>query len=245
MIKGLTLLFAFIPVNFIKIFLLKMLGHKLSYKSFIGVSFLYVNSLTLEEGAKIKSFNFIKVDKLNLKEGSFIGRFNYLKGPFDVILGVSSGMSKQNKIRRSSYPIVYCKAELHLGKNSFIVSNHFLDLTESIKIGENSILAGVKSQLWTHGYYHADTGKDRIRIDGEINIGNNVYIGSGCIFNPGVKISSAIHIGAGSVISKNLEKPGMYVNQGLRFIENDLEKVKIKLKEVKGVELVEPVYTKE
>ena len=101
MIKVLTLLFGFIPINFIKVFLLKMLGHKLSYKSYIGVSFLYVNQLTLEENAKIKSFSFIKIEKLNLKANSFIGRFNYLKGFFDVFLDSSSGISTKNKIRSS------------------------------------------------------------------------------------------------------------------------------------------------
>lgn len=65
------------------------------------------------------------------------------------------------------------------------------------------------------------------------------------VFNPSVKVGNAIHIGGGSVISKNLDKSGMYVNQGLRYIENDMEKVKSKLKEVKGFNLVEKVYIKE
>jgi acetyltransferase-like isoleucine patch superfamily enzyme len=244
MVKILTLLIGFLPINFIKVFFLKMLGHKLSYKSYIGVSFLYVNQLTLKENTKIKSFNFIKVEKLNLKENSFIGRFNYLKGFFDVFLENSSGISTRNKIRRSYFPVVCEKAQLNLGENSFIVANHFLDLTSSISIGKNSIIAGIRSQLWTHGYYHANTGKDRIRIDGQIHIGDNVYVGSGCIFNPGVTVANAIHIGGGSVVSKDLEKPGMYVGQGLRYIDNDIERVKSKLNKVKAPNLVEPVYVK-
>ena len=99
--------------------------------------------------------------------------------------------------------------------------------------------------MWTHGYYHANTGTDRIRIDGQIHIGDNVYIGSGCIFNPSVTVANAIHIGSGSVISKDLEKPGMYVGQGLRYIDNNLEKVKSKLKKVEDANLIEPVYVKE
>ena len=37
----------------------------------------------------------------------------------------------------------------------------------------------------------------------------------------------------------------MYVGQGLRYIDNDLEKVKSKLKEVEDADLIEPVYVKE
>ena len=63
-------------------------------------------------------------------------------------------------------------------------------------------------------------------------------------FNPGVKISNAIHLGSGCVLSKNLEKKGMYVSQSLRHIDNSLEKVKEKLKKVNDFKLIEPVYNK-
>ena len=241
----LTAIFGLIPINFFKIFLLKSIGHKISYKSKIGFSFLMVNKIELESHAKIKHFNFIKIETLVLKEGSFIGNFNIFKGPINVVLEKKSGVSKQNKIRRAYSPITRGLATLTLGYNTIIVSNHFLDLTRSIYLGDNSIIAGIGTKMWTHGYYHANIGADRIRIDGEIKIGNNVYIGSSCIFNPGVNITDAIHVGAGSVISKNLEKPGMYVGQGLRYIENDIEKIKNKLLKVDDFDLVEQVYTKE
>ncbi|WP_417200980.1 acyltransferase [Bizionia sp.] len=242
--KLLTLLFGLIPINIIKIFLLRTLGHAISYNSYIGFGILATKNIELKKHSKIKHFNFIKVESLILEESGFIGSFNILNGPLTIFLEKHAGISKQNKIRRSKAPISYGKAELHLGENAIIVSNHFLDLTKSVSLGNNSILAGIGSQLWTHGYYHADFGKERIRIDGEIHIGNNVYIGSGCIFNPGVNVANAIHIGAGSVISKNLELSGMYVGQGLRYIENDLGIIQSKLKKVEGFNLVEQVYTK-
>lgn len=243
--KALTLIFCFIPINFVKVFLLNIIGHKISYSARIGLSYIFVEKLILGDNSNIKHFNYLKVSKVHLEKGSFIKNLNYIKGHFSLKLEENAGISNQNKIRRAYPPVVTDSAELHVGKNSIIVSNHFLDITRSIFIGENSILAGIRSQLWTHGYYHADEGKDRVRIDGEIKIGDNVYIGSSCIFNPGVKVSNAIHIGSGSVISKDLEKPGMYVNQGLRFIDNNLENIKTKLKRVDDKRLVEEVYTKE
>lgn len=243
--KILTFIFGCIPINRLKIFLLRSLGHSISYKAYIGFSVLLVKKIELEKHSKIKHFNFLKLNSIILKEESFIGSFNIIKGPIDVLLNIRAGISKQNKMVRANSPITYGGSQLELGVNSIIVSSHFLDLTKSINIGENSIIAGINSQLWTHGYYHASTGQERIRIDGGINIGNNVYVGSGCIFNPGVKVANAIHIGAGSVISKNLDLSGMYVSQSLRHIENNIEMVKSKLNKVSNIDLIEPVYKKE
>ncbi len=245
MVVLLTIIFGFIPINFVKIFLLNTIGHKISYKSKIGFSFLAIKRIELDKHSKIKHFNFIKINSLKLNEASFIGSLNTIKGPFNVVLDNKAGIAKQNKIRRAYSPITYANAKLHLGQNSFIVSNHFLDLTKSIYIGNNSIIAGIGSQFWTHGYYHSDTGEERIRIDGGIKIENNVYVGSSCIFNPGVKVANSIHIGGGSVISKNLDKPGMYVGQGLRYIDNNLEKIKARLDKIEDPNLVEQVYTKQ
>lgn len=43
-------------------------------------------------------------------------------------------------------------------------------------------------------------------MDGEIKIGDNCYIGSRCIFMPGVKVCNDIIVGAGSCVSKSLTK---------------------------------------
>ena len=239
-----TALIGALPIFKLKIFFLRALGHKIHHTAKIGFSLLFVDSITLKEKAIIGHFNFFKIKKLTMASSSFIKRSNIFKGPIDVYLDSNSGISKQNKFRRANYPISVGEASLHLGKNSFIVSNHFIDLTKSVSFGDNSILAGINTQLWTHGYYHANEGPDRIGIDGEIKIGNNVYVGSKCLFNPGVKVSDAIHIGAGSVISKDLTEKGMYVSQGLRFIKNDIDTIKGKLHKVEDKNLVEQVYNK-
>jgi hypothetical protein len=46
------------------------------------------------------------------------------------------------------------------------------------------------------------------------------------------------------VISKSLVKPGMYVTQGLRFIDNNIESIKNKLESVKEDNLMDNVYLK-
>jgi len=211
----------------------------------IGFSFIKAKQITLGDNVKIGHLNLILNKSITLNNDAYIGYLNVLKGPFNLELDKKAAIGNKNYITRSNLGITYGESDLILGELTKITTGHHIDLTQSISFGKFSILAGVRSQMWTHGYYHANTGKDRIRIDGEIQIGDNVYIGSGCIFNPGVKVGNAIHVGSGSVVSKDLEKPGMYVSQGLRHIENSLDKVKSKLKKVKDHGLVELIYKKE
>ncbi|APY08484.1 hypothetical protein BWZ20_09310 [Winogradskyella sp. J14-2] len=242
--KIVTLVVGLIPVGLLRKVLLNILGHKISYNSKFGINILWVKHISLEEDSSIGHFNFIANKLVRLEKKAFIKNFNYFRGPFDVYIGNESGISNNNKFRRAKYPISVGDSSLQLGKNSFIVSGHFVDLTRAVSFGDNSILAGIRSQIWTHGYYHANDGSDRVRIDGDVVIGNNVYIGSSCIFNPGIKVLDAIHIGAGSVISKNLEESGMYVGQGLRFVSKNIDDIKSKLHKVEDENLVEDVYYK-
>tara|TARA_B100000767_G_scaffold120944_1_gene115310 strand:+ start:131500 stop:132234 length:735 start_codon:yes stop_codon:yes gene_type:complete len=231
--------------SFLGVLLLRASGHKVGKNVKIGFSFLKSKQIIFGDNVRIGHFNLILNQSINLHNRSNIGYLNILKGPFNLILKPDAAIGNKNYFTRGYKGITYGESTLSLGELTKITTEHHLDLTRSISFGKFSILAGVKSQIWTHGYYHADLGKDRIRIDGSIEIGDNVYIGSGCIFNPDVTVANAIHIGGGSVISKSLEKPGMYVGQGLRYIENDLEKVKSKLKKVEAPNLVETVYVKE
>lgn len=240
----LTALIGILPIFKIKIIFLRALGHQIHHTAKIGFSLLFIDKIVLKEKAVIGNFNFFKVKKLAICKSGFVGKVNIFKGPISVFIGENSGISKQNKFRRANYPVSVGEASLHLGENSFIVSNHFIDLTKSVSFGDNSILAGVGTQIWTHGYYHGNKGPERIRIDGDVIIGNNVYIGSRCLFNPGVKVSDAIHIGSGSVVSKHLEQPGMYVSQGLRHIKNNIDTIKEKLYKMDDDNLVEQVYAK-
>lgn len=240
-----TAIICLFPINAIKVLLLNLIGHDISGSVKVGFSLVFCPKMELAKGTRIGHFNLIKINKLELSEKSYIKHFNYFKGPFSLILKEKSGITYQNRIRRSYSPVSYGDAMLYLGQNSFIVSNHLLDVTKSITIGDNSILAGLGSQIWTHGYYHANEGPDRVRIDGEVKIGDNVYIGSRCVFNPGVKVAKAIHIGAGSVISKDLLEPGMYVGQALRYLDNNIENIKERLTKVDSKDLIETVYLKD
>ena len=119
-----------------------------------------------------------------------------------------------------------------------------MDCTKSISICKNSTIGGLGTQFWTHGFMHAPTGRKRIRVEGEIIIGNNVYVGSRCVFNPGVKVGDSISIGSNAAIAKSLHEPGMYVSQALRHIKRNIEDVEAKLERKEQYTLETAVYEK-
>lgn len=113
------------------------------------------------------------------------------------------------------------KFSIHWISSHYICYFWEIEFIFNIKIGDNTLFAGVGTQVWTHSFYLEDSGKGRHRIDGSVSIGNNVNISSRCIICCGVKIADSIIIGANSCISKDLKSKGLYVNQELRFIEFD------------------------
>lgn len=224
--------------------ILRMLGFTIGKKVKIGFVILISDNIRIDDFTKIGHFNIIQVDKLILNEKAYINTFNFIRGPFNLILKKRAAIGKNNVIRRSPKGVTYGMSELILGELTKITAFHFIDVTRSIRFGDFSVLAGIRSQLWTHGYVHAPEGPDRFRVDGEIIIGNNVYLGSGVLINPGITIADTINVGGNSTIAKSLTEPGMYVSQPLRYLPKSYEDIKQKLRKIEEEGLVESVYEK-
>lgn len=245
MIKILTCLVTLFFPKFCKPFLLNLMGHSVHSKSKIGFSILLVPKLSIEKDAWIGNFNLIVSKHLFLANAAFIKKFNKIVAPsLEILIQSNGSIGSRNKISRSDAPVTYGEATLKIGVWGQIVHGCLLDCTRSISIGSYTTVGGSDTQFWTHGYYHGNEGIERIRVDGEISIGDNVYVGTRCTFMPGVKVANAINIGANCCISKSLDKAGMYVSQPLRFIENDIDKVREKLHKVEGYDICEEVYVK-
>lgn len=221
-----------------------MIGHKISFKAKIGWCIVWSDSIEMKDYARVGSFNLIYGPEICMNLGSKIGRFNIFNGPYKIVLGEKAKIGKNNKISRGQKGISYGQSNLKLGELAIVTANHYIDMTRSVTFGDYSILAGIRSQIWTHGYVHEPMGSGRFRVDGEVLIGKNVYLGSSVIINPGVSINNAINVGSGSVVSKSLEQSGMYVSQGLRFIISDYNQTKEKLSRIDEDFLIEEVYEK-
>ncbi|WP_309498780.1 hypothetical protein [Sulfurovum sp.] len=243
-IKSIAFFCFIFPPSKIKNYILKLFGWKIANDVYIGFSYILTSKVDLYDNTRIGHFNFINSPYLKMKSKAYIQNLNRITGPIYIVLNDSAAIGNMNTIKRANPPISWGKSVLKIGFGSKITSKHTIDCTRPIYIGEHSILAGESSQLWTHGYIHNSTGKDRFRIDGSIKIGNNVYIGSATVINPGICISDAITIGSHATIAKSLQKPGLYANQSLRHIPLDYDEAYKKYTKVRSKKIIEKIVHK-
>lgn len=113
------------------------------------------------------------------------------------------------------------------GNNVQINDYVHLSSMEKIIIGDNVLMA---SHIYisdnSHGFYKGDNQtapnippiKRAYKI-APVVIGNNVWIGEGCIIMPGVTIGDGAIIGANSTVTKNIPENSLAVGQPAKVIK--------------------------
>ena len=109
----------------------------------------------------------------------------------------------------------YRKQGVSIGKNCnfYCVSidgcfQHLIKIGNNVTITHTSIIAHDAST-------HNELGYSKV---GRINIGDNVFIGWGCIILGNVTIGNKVIIGAGSIVAKNIPDNTVACGNPLRFI---------------------------
>lgn len=112
-------------------------------------------------------------------------------------------------------PFVEIQKNVEIGSKCKIQSHSFI--CELVSIGDNVFIG--------HGVmFINDLFKKGVPASGnknlwkKTNIGDNVSIGSNSTILP-VNICSDVVIGAGSVVTKNLSKPGLYLGNPAKFVK--------------------------
>lgn len=186
-----------------------------------GFSLVLVDDFKMAESAKIGHLNIIRCRTLRLGNNAKIGHLNTAKGYFDLLMQSNSTIMNCNRFTSLGKNQTYKTPKLLMHKSAKIVSRHFFDLTSSIELGERSNFAGAYSQCWTHSFLYGN--KKHARLDGDIIIGNDCYIGASCILLAGITIGNNITLGAGTTCSKSIDKPGLYVSSSLKYIPFDTD----------------------
>lgn len=90
-----------------------------------------------------------------------------------------------------------------------------------VTIGDNVLITG--SRILTHD---ASTKKfiEHTKV-GTVDIGNNVFIGYGCIILPGVNIGNNVIVGAGTVVAKNIPDNVVVAGNPMRIVGSIEENV--------------------
>lgn len=115
-------------------------------------------------------------------------------------------------------------ADISLGDNSGIGINS--ELSGSITIG-NDVMMGPYCMMYTsnHGMERTDIPMWRQKSEAPrpIVIGNDVWIGSRVIILPGVHVGDGSVIGAGSVVTKDVEPYSVVAGNPARLIRKRVE----------------------
>lgn len=113
-------------------------------------------------------------------------------------------------------PFVEIQKSVSIGNNNKIQSHTFI--CELVTIGDNCFIGhGVMfiNDLFSTG----GPASGRKEFWKATTVGNNVSIGSNATILP-VKICDDVVIGAGSVVTKDITKPGIYIGNPAKFSRN-------------------------
>ena len=125
-----------------------------------------------------------------------------------VIIGKNFRLESNARLR------VIDKGELEIGNNCFINCNSYITVEGKTIIRDN-VLIGTNTMIFDHDHdYKSSNGiRKNPNIKGEIYIGNNVWIGAGCIILRGAYIEDDAVIAAGSIVKGKVKSRCIYVQK--------------------------------
>ncbi len=196
-----SFLLVFLP-SFLKVPLYRLFfRYKIGKDVHIGFTiFNKVSQCQIDDHVDIGHFNFFsRIPKLEISKHTKIGYLNVFRGGKRVSIGSYSTILRQNIINsileqdsvNPSDPV------FELGAGSVITTGHWLDFTNHIFIGADSVIGGCGSSFWTHNRQRTKS----------IKIGCHCYLGSGIQIAPGVEVPPFCIVALGSVLIGKFDQP--------------------------------------
>lgn len=183
--KVLHLIISILPWQLKRRVLSKCFGFNIHKTAYIGLSVVNVGFLKMAAGSRIGHFNFIRsVTRIDLEESATVGNLNWITGavsylPMKLSDGIKPGL-------------------LHIGRHSAITNRHYIDCSGGFQIGQFSILAGVKTTLFTHSI-NIHTSNQNVQ---GIVIGNYCFVGTSCVLLLGSHLPDCSVLAAGSILTQ-------------------------------------------
>jgi acetyltransferase-like isoleucine patch superfamily enzyme len=119
-------------------------------------------------------------------------------GSYNWITGVAKSMNSAYFRRRDKR-----RSDLILRTGAWITTWHFVDCTDVVELGEFACVAGMRSQVVTHG---ADIVRAELAC-APISIGAYTMVATGAIVLKGVVIADRCVVGPGSVVRNTFDEP--------------------------------------
>lgn len=175
-----------IPWRLRRLLLVALFGYKIHPTARIGFSIICPERLEMGPGARIGSFTVCKgLSLVEMGESSYVGNLNWITGfPANDQTFFSADQGR--------------RPELIVGTHAAITARHYIDCTNSVRIGRYATLAGCRSQILTHSidlYNCRQSSKP-------ISIGEYCFVGTGTILLAGSSLPDYSVLGAGSILNK-------------------------------------------
>ncbi|HEY8148114.1 MAG TPA: hypothetical protein VIK51_04240 [Vicinamibacteria bacterium] len=170
----------------------------------IGLVILDAEAVELGDGTEIGHLNVItRVGRFITGRSVRIGVLNIIRGGERVRLGDYAEVMRLNVL--NAIPDHDCTtspaSRLEIGRGAVVVSGHRIDFTDQVTIGQNVIIGGRNSSLWTHNR----------QSTAPIEIGDFCYLGSEVRLAPGARLAEGSILGLGSVLAGPIDTPGSLV----------------------------------
>ncbi|WP_207423409.1 acyltransferase [Desertivirga brevis] len=108
-----------------------------------------------------------------------------------------------------------------IGHRAFIGRRCEFNCSSRITVGNDCMIASYTILVDAgHGTIKGYTMTSQPVLTGEINIGDDVWIGAGCVILKGVSIGRGSVIGAGSVVNKSIPEYQIWAGTPARFIRD-------------------------
>ena len=159
---------------------------------------------------KIGFGSYIDTEQICIGENIVIGNMVRIKYLDKFEMGDNSSIGSSTIICGSCEANKFTERNFICGKNVDILCSHYFDVVAPVEIGDNVTIAGKWTQFYTHSF-----DLIRNRLDGSIKIGNNVYIGAGCLINLGVNICNEVVLQGGTCVNKSICESGVYSSNNI------------------------------
>jgi acetyltransferase-like isoleucine patch superfamily enzyme len=132
----------------------------------------------------------------------------------------------KNVVIYSNSIFEFCEnSDFSIGNNSLLSYGVLVSCNDKIYIGENTQIGEYTSiRDTTHNYIENGVPmKYNKDISKAIVIGNNVWIGRGCVILPGTIIEDGVVVGANSIVKGLLKSNCIYAGVPIKFVKNRID----------------------
>jgi acetyltransferase-like isoleucine patch superfamily enzyme len=152
-------------------------------------------------------------------EGVTFGKNLFVEGNLDIDEGSRIFLGDRVRLGKNIYLGVWPEGKLVVGNHSYIGRGTIILANESVAIGNDCLIApGCHISDVNHGVAAGELIRKQPLVSSPVQIGNDVWVSTGCSILPGITIGDGAVIGARSVVTHDVPANAVAVGSPARII---------------------------